>query len=132
MAKQSGLGWTTMSVDDSAGTLRDIRNDCTNLDFATPAEVQDITGLDKSAYERILLLRDFKLDLEGVFNTSANMSHAVFKTLTNVRTVTIGIGGATLTNECLFSDYSLTRDTSGAFTWKAPGLLADGTVPTWA
>ena len=135
MAKQTGLAWTTLSVDDSAGTPRDIRNDITSLDFATPRDVQEVTGIDKSAMERLLLLADFSIDLAGVLNTAANLSHDVFKTVPSTsvnRTVSIGIGGKTLPNEALFTDYALTRSEKGELTWKAPGVLADGVVPTWA
>jgi hypothetical protein len=135
MAKESGLGWTTFSVDDSGGTPRDIRNDCTSLDIATPREVQDITGLDKSAMERLLLLADASVSPKGVFNDAANLSHTVFRTVpvTSVaRTVTINVSGQSLPGEYLFTDYKLTRAENGALTWEAPGVLADGTVPTWA
>lgn len=135
MAKESGLGWTTLSVDDSAGTPRDIRNDVTNLQFATPRNVQDVTGIDKSAIERLLLLADFSITLNGVFNDAANLSHSVFKTVPSTsvaRTVSIGVSGQTLANECIFTDYSLTRAAEGSLTWTAPGSLADGTVPTWS
>lgn len=136
MAKQSGLAWTTLSVDDSGGTVRDIRNDITNFQFATPRAVQDVTGIDKSAFERILLLADFSITLNGVFNPAATpSSHAVFSTVPSTsvnRTVTLTIGGKTLPNETLFTDYALTRGQDGALTWSAPGVLADGTVPTWA
>lgn len=135
MAKQSGLGWTTLSVDDASGSVQAIKNDITNLDFSTPRGVQDVTGVDKSAIERILLLADFSINLNGVFNPAANMSHAVLSTVPSTsvnRTVTLVVGGKTLPNETLFTDYNLTRGTGGELTWKAPGVLADGTVPTWA
>lgn len=135
MAKQTGLGWTTASVDDSSGTARAIKNDITNLQFATPRGVQDVTGIDKSAYERLLLLADFTITLNGVFNVTANQSHDVFKTVPStsaLRTTTLTIGGATLAGELLYTDYNLTRAQSGEFTWSAPGVLGDGTVPTWA
>jgi hypothetical protein len=35
MAKTSGLALTALSVDDSAGAVKDIRNDITNFQFAT-------------------------------------------------------------------------------------------------
>ena len=92
MAKQSGLGWTTLSVDDSSGTAQDIRNDITNFQFATPRAVQDVTGVDKSAIERILLLADFSITLNGVFNEAANMSHEVFCTPRRVRFVEMEYG----------------------------------------
>lgn len=135
MSKSSGLGWSTASVDDSSGTPQVIKNDFTNLQFATPRGVQDITGIDKSAYERLLLLADFSLTLNGVFNPAANMSHDVFKTVSSTsvnRTVTLTVSGKTLANEVLFTDYPLSRSDSGELTFAVPGVLADGTVPTWA
>ena len=46
MSKENGLGWTTLSVDDSGGSVQAIKNDVTSLDFSTPREVQDTTGID--------------------------------------------------------------------------------------
>ncbi|MFI8448251.1 hypothetical protein [Streptomyces erythrochromogenes] len=135
MAKESGLGWTTCSVDDASGTPQAIKNDITNLQFATPRAVQDVTGIDKSAMERLLLLADFSITLNGVFNDAANMSHAVFKTVPSTsvaRTVSLAVSGQTLANECLFTDYPLTRADSGELTFAVPGVLSDGTVPTWS
>lgn len=135
MAKKSGLAWSALSVDDSAGTVRDIRNDITNFQFATPRAVQDVTGIDRSANERLLLLADFSITLNGVFNDATVSSHAVFKTVPStsvLRTVTLTITGNTINNECLFTDYNITRSASGELTWSAPGVLADGTVPTWS
>jgi hypothetical protein len=135
MAKESGLGWTTLSVDDAAAAAQDIKNDITNFEFATPRGVQEVTGIDKSAFERLLLLADFSIQLNGVFNDAVGKSHSVFKTVPSTsvqRTVSIGVSGQTLANECLFSDYSLNRAADGSLNWTAPGSLADGTVPTWS
>jgi len=135
MAKESGMAWTTCSVDDSGGDARAIVNDVTNISFATPRAEQDVTGMDSSAHERILLLADFSITLNGVFNDAANMSHAVFATVPSTsvaRTVSLVVSGQTLPNECLFSDYALTRAADGSLVWSAPGALSDGTVPTWA
>lgn len=136
MTKQNGLGWTTLSVDDSAGSAKDLRNDVHEFDFSTPRAVQDTTGVDKSAMERLLLLSDFQINLSGTFNAStADKSHDVFKTVSStdvVRTVSLGIASKTLANECLFTDYALTRAAGGEFTWKTTGVLADGALPTWA
>lgn len=132
--KESGLGMS-VAVDDSGGTARTISNDITDLSIATPRNAQDITGLDKSANERLLLLADFTVGLNGVFDDASNMAHAVFKTVpstTVARTTTIAISGQTLAGELLYTDYNLTRGADGAFTWTAPGALADGSVPTWA
>ena len=135
MPKQTGLAWTTLSVDDSAGAVKDIRNDVTSFDFSTPRDVQEATGVDKRATERLLLLADFSITLNGVFNPDASASHDVFKTVPSTsvaRTVSLGIGGKTLANETLFTDYALSRSEKGELTWKAPGVLAGGVVPSWA
>src|SRR5262245_13050231 len=136
MAKETGLGWTTLTVDSSAGNdNNDIRNDVTNFEFATPRAVQDVTGVDKSAMERLLLLADFSITLNGVFNDAAAKSHVTFKTVPSTsvnRTVALAVSGQTLSNECLFTDYQLTRAEDGSLVWTAPGVLADGTVPTWS
>jgi len=124
-----------LSVDDSSGTPQAIKNDITNLQFATPRGVQDVTGVDKSAMERILLLADFSITLNGVFNPASNQAHDVFKTVPSTsvnRTVTLTVGGKTLANETLFTDYPLTRAQSGELTFAVPGVLADGTVPVWS
>lgn len=135
MAKSTGLAQTTLSVDDASGTAKDIRNDITNWQMATPRGVQDVTGVDKSANERLLLLADASVTLNGVFNPATGKSHDVFKTVPSTsvaRTVAVTINGVTLNNEMLFTDYQLTRSDSGELTWSAPGSLADGNVPTWA
>ena len=141
MAKESGMGWTTMSVKDSGGTLRAIINDVTNLSISTPRGVQDVTGIDKSAMERLLLLADMSLTLNGVFNddnTGADV-HAVFKTVPSssvAREFTITVSGQTLgttnTPKLLFTDYSLSRGQDGSLTFAAPGVLANGAVPQWS
>lgn len=135
LAKQSGLAWSVLSVDDASNVQQDIRNDVTNFQFATPRAVQDVTGIDKSAFERLLLLADFSTTFSGVFNAAANKSHDVFKTIPSTsvnRLVTITIAAKTLAPVCLLTDYSLTRATGGALTWSVPGVLADGTTPVWS
>ena len=100
-----------------------------------PRGVQDITGIDKSAIERLLLLADFSGTMNGVFDDGANLAHAVLKTVSSTsvtRTIGIAISGQTLNNECLITDYALTRAQSGEFTWSAPFSLQSGTPPTWS
>ncbi len=133
MAKQSGLGWTTFNVDTSGGTPTDIRNDTTKLDFASPRETQDITGLNSLGMERLLLLSDFTVDPEGVFNPTG--SHLVWQDISTnsaTRTVSITIGGKSLTGECIATSYALSRSSKGEFTWKVPLVLANGTPAAWS
>lgn len=139
MAKTSGLGGV-IKVADASSVLQTITNDITNYTFTTPRNVQDVTGVDKSANERLLLLVDFTVTMNGVFNSaSANMSHAVFKTIPSTsvqRTVEIDPIGTTatfpkLSNLCVLTDYQITRANTGELTFQVPGSLADGTVPAW-
>lgn len=135
MAKESGLGWTTLSVDDSSGTVKAIKNDITNLEISTPRAVQDVTGIDKSAIERLLLLADYSLTLNWVYNDADPGSFTVFKTVPSTsvaRTTTAVVSGQTLAAELYYTDCQLTRAATGELTGSSPGVLADGTVPTWA
>lgn len=132
MSKTSGLGWTVFSVDDASGTPVDIRNDTTNLQFSTPRAVQDVTGLDKSGNERLLLLADGSLTADTVWNPTG--AHTVFSTIPSTsvqRTVSLGVGGKTLAMEMVATDYPLTRANTGELTASVPFALADGNVPTW-
>lgn len=138
MAKASGLGYV-VNIDDGAGTPQNLSNDTTDFNYALPRAVQDITGVDKFAFERLLLLSDYSAQFSGVFNNSANKSHDVFKSISlsssPIRTVslalTVNAVTSTLANECVLTDYQLKRAQGGAFTWTVPAVLADGTVPAW-
>jgi hypothetical protein len=133
MAKITGLGWTTLSLDNASAAAQDIRNDVTNFDFATPFAQQEVTGVDKSAYERLQLLADFSGTLNAVFNPSANRVHAVASgDMRVIRTLALTGGGVTLNNEVLLTNYSLTRAAGGEYTCQIPFVLADGTTPTWS
>ena len=135
MAKESGMGFSCI-IDESDGNARTISNDITNLQISTPRAVQDITGLDKSAMERLLLLADSQLTVNGVFNDASDMSHEVFKTVPSTsvaRTATLAISGQTLTaGELMFTDYNLNRAADGSLTFSAPGQLSNGTAPSWS
>lgn len=136
MAKESGLGWSTFSVDDGAGNVEALINDCTSLDLSMPRGVQDVTGIDKSAREVLLLLADFQVTPTGVFNPAAsNGAHAAFESVGDasaLRTVTIVVSSQTTANECMLLDYNLSRAASGEFIWTAPLVLGDGGVPAWS
>lgn len=133
--KQSGLG-DYIAVDNSAGSLKDISNDVNSVQVSTPQGLIEVTGLDKSAMERIVGMCDGQVQLSGTFNPASNLSHDVFKVRTAVRTVTYCIGGNTstypkLSMEMVIANYELNRATDGSVRWTATLQLADGTVPTW-
>lgn len=134
MTKQTGIGLAALSVDDVGGTPRDIRPQVTNWDLAMPRGVQDATGQDATAMDRLLLLADSSVNLTGVVDSASNQQHDVFKTVptTSVaRTVTIDAGTPLLANEYLFTDYTWTRAQDGSLVWAAPGVLTGGTFSAW-
>ena len=138
MAKESGMGMT-ISIDDSGGTARAIGNDITQVQITMPSAVQDVTGVNSSAMERIHLLADLQMTFTGVFNDAASMSHAVFKDYrTNAgtelgRTVALVHSGQTLSEPALLlTSYDLNRGQDGSLIFTVPGMLADGTVPAWS
>ena len=133
MAKEAPT--VSVIIDDSGTSARTISNDVTGLSWAIPRAVQDVTGVDKAAIERLLLLADMSMTADGVFNDATNMSHDVFKTVGSssvARTVTLAMSGKTLASEQFLTDYALTRASSGELTWSVPGVLQDGTAPTWS
>ena len=135
MAKESGLG-LTVALDDSGGTARSIENDVTDLTFSTPRGVQDATGVDSSAMERILLLADFQASLTGIFNDAASTGfHTVVKDIGSTsatRTLTLVHSGQTLANEVICTDQQWTRSGTGELTATVPCQLNSTTVPTWS
>lgn len=134
MAKETGIT-CSMTVDDSGGSARDISNDITNFDISTPRNILVVTGLDKSAEERLQGLADFQINLSGVFDDGSNLAHAVLKTIPSssvARTTTFVVSGQTLACEAFYNDYALTRAADGSLTWVAPGTLSGGAVPTWS
>lgn len=124
-----------MSVDTSGEVAKAIGPDITNLQFATPRGVQDATGVNSSAAERVLLIADFTVTLNGIFNDAGDYSHDVFKDVSSTsvtRTVTIVHSAQTLEVDSVFWDYALTRGADGSLTWSAPGGCNEQTVPTWS
>ena len=133
MAKEAPT--ITVAVDDSGGSARSIENDLTSVDWATPRGTQDVTGVDKAAIERLLLLADASATFSGVFNDASNKGHDVFKTVSSAsvaRTVTLVMSGKTLANEMFLTDYALSRSSAGELTYSVPAVLSDGTAPTWS
>jgi len=138
MAKSSGIT-TTFSVDDGAGSLQNISTGVLSFEISTPRGNADITGLDKSAIERILLLADGQVTINMQFDPTATTgTHTVFRTMSSTsqtRTVTIVVNStppATLTMEMICTEYTLNRGSDGNLTSTATLLLQNGTAPTWS
>lgn len=134
MSKVSGLG-ATVTVGNASNAGQDISTDVTDYQFSTPYGVQNTTGVNKLANERLLLLEDFSVTFNGVMDPAVNKSHVVFsgdkRVVRSVVIINETTSSSTMTVNCLFTDYQLKRSNTGELTWTAPGALADGTAPAW-
>ena len=124
MAKVSGLT-TTVTVASNA-----ISNDVLSMTLNTPYGVQDVSGLNKAGFERILLRGDVQGSLTCAFNTTASQSHATLKT-PGEKTFVIAFPGATATFTAVTTDYQLAFGADGALVITAPFMLSNGTVMAW-
>lgn len=135
--KSSGLAWTTLSVDDSSGNPEAIKNDVQSFQFAMPRAVLDVTGVNSSAIERILLQADFSITLT---TTAINFdsSPSFFDVFSDVpttdaaRTTTLAFASKTLAPEVLYTDFNVTRGQDGSLGATVPGVLANGVAPVWS
>jgi hypothetical protein len=125
MAKVSGLV-TSVTVASN-----NISNDILSFTADTPYGVQDVTGLDKSGMERILLRGDVTGTLSGVFNTTGGMSHATLKTPGSKTFVIVYPGPATLSFTAVTSNYALSFGEDGSLTWSVEYALSSGSVGAW-
>jgi hypothetical protein len=139
MAKISGLGVTTFSIDDAGGTQRAVKNDVTTVTLNTPSGQQDTTGLDVSAHERLLLLADGSFNYSYVWNSAATTGIVTvlkaYRTLNGSdvgRTHTFTHDSLTLAMDCLLGDFPFTRAADGSLTGSTTANLSSGVVPAWA
>ena len=108
-----------------------ISNDVLAFTFDTPYGVQEITGLDKSAVERLLLRADASGTMTIAFNVDASRSHATLKT-PGSKTFVINFGGvATATFTAVTTNYSLPVATDGSITGSVNWALSSGTAVAW-
>lgn len=76
MSKASGLGArfyvSGVNLSGDSGSLGNI---------ATPRPVQEVTGVDKEAFERIYLTRDGAIEWSAFFNPASGQAHPVLSAL---------------------------------------------------
>jgi hypothetical protein len=126
MAKVSGLTTSTTIGGNN------ISNDIQSFSVDTPYGTQDVTGLDKSAMEKIMLRADCTGSLTGTFNITASMSHATLKTPGSKTFVIVYPGPATLTFTAVTTNYALAFGAGGELTWTVNFALSSGTAAAWS
>jgi predicted secreted protein len=133
MAKQTGIT-AVVTIADAGGTARTISGDVTNFSLNQSRSQIDVTGIDKDFMERLPGLGDYSFSLSGVFNPSANQSHAVFSSMgTALRAFTISFpNGGTANGTAALESYNFDRAQGGAATYQATLNCANGTGVTWS
>lgn len=130
MTKQTGLGahlWHN-------GYL--LSNDFRDFSIASPRQTMDVTGINKSAFERILLHRDGQISGTVFFNDAAGRAHPVISALpTGDQVVTITPVGAALGYPAASMagkqiNYDGNRDASGELTFSVD-QSANGSGVEW-
>ncbi len=127
MTKSSGLG------DALYISGYDLSGDINSVKLAAPSAVQDVTGIDKSAMERIGLVRDGSIDYKAFFNPTRahpqlSLLPATDQILTYCRGTVLGNPAACLVAKQL--NYDGTRADSGEFTF-AVNAVANGFGMEW-
>lgn len=131
MAKFSGLGMS-LTVEDSGGSPVNIAADVGSLVCNTVRGEQDVTGIDKSAMERLDLLEDSDVQFSGNGFPPAT-TRAVFEELDNEREVVIGYpDSATFTLTVRLFSYNINRGQDGGLSWQATGKLSNGSKGVWS
>lgn len=117
MAKTSGLGDNLyISGYDLSGDIQQLNS------ISTPRQTLDVTGIDKSAHERIYSLRDGSIEMTTFFNPDSNQEHAVLKALptTDVHVAYFrgtALGGPAAAMVAKQTNYDPTRANDGGLTF---------------
>lgn len=130
MTKESGIGWNCY-----VGGY-DLSGDVGMVDtIAARRAVLDVTGIDKSATERISGLRDGEISFKSWFNVSAGQEHvALSSLLTTDRLVqvhagtTVGVNAACLNAKQV--DYPVSRGADGSLAMTIQAL-GNGSPVEW-
>ena len=138
MAKRSGLGQKFYVCAIGSGPAIDLSGDVGAIDTAeSMLATLDVTGIDKSAHERIPGLGDGKLQYTGFWNNSPGGQHAVVSPLngTTVRALWLGSAvegdGLAYAVNGILTDYPPTRAAGGMLTAKPTIESYNGDFPDW-
>ncbi len=130
MTKQNGLG------DNLYVGGYDLSGDVGAVDrVAGPMSPLDVTGINKSAYERLGGRRDGVIDFTTYFNPTAGQAHPVLSPLPTADVHVAYCRGTTLGNQaaCMVAkqvNYDPTRGADGSLTFKV-NALANGYGVEW-
>ncbi len=122
-------------MQNSSAVAKDVSDDIGDFTLPITFAVQDTTGLDEAAMERLPLLVDSAPSFKGFHNNATDRLHQVVSTgQTTPRQIVVtlpGGAGAICTETVLLDNYTITRAQSGALTASVGSKLSSGTAPAW-
>lgn len=130
MAKQSGLG------DNFLLGGFNLTGDTQSLGrVSNPRAIADMTGIDKTAYERQHLLKDGAIEWTSFFNDAASAAHPTLKAVSSADTIVSYLRGTALGSAMASMvgkqiDYAPTRPADGTLTI-AVSAMANGYGLEW-
>lgn len=132
MAKFAGMP-VTITIDNTGGSGINVSNDVSSFDLNVPVGEQVVTGVDKSAEERLQLLQDFSATLKGRGLASSATRAVLFEALGTTRTLVIDLpDSATCTAEVFLYNLQISRGEDATITWSVECRLNNGTALAWS
>lgn len=138
MSKRSGLGQKFFVCQIGSGPAYDISGDVGSIDTADCSiAMLDVTGIDKSAHERLAGLGDGKLQYTAYWDNTAGGEHAVVKGLDGLAVRGLWLGsavegdGLAYAINGILTNYPVTRANSGMLTAKPTIDGYNGDFPDW-
>jgi hypothetical protein len=130
MASQTGLGDALyIGGYDLSGDIQALGK------ITASGKPIDVTGINKSANERIMGLRDGQIDFTSFFNTASNQEHARLSPLPTGDVITTyvrgtAVGAATANITAKQANYDLKRGKNGELNFDV-SMLANGYGVVW-
>lgn len=140
MAGKSNARWIRVSVDDAAGTARDISTDVRDVNIPIEHAESDVTGYSDGVVNVTLGHASHNVEMTGVFNNTASTgAYTVLSGIvghvssTKTVTVQIGINAAPTTGDPEYEGefYCSAFKINGDLTWDASFRPASSTAPAW-
>ena len=113
---------TFFSIDDTGGTVRDISNTLTSVDFPETIDTAETTAFGATSKSYIVGLRDATISVSGMFD--ATVDGYFIGTEPATRSFVFGPAGSTSGNvkysgECILTSYSLSSPVADVDTYSA-------------
>lgn len=131
MAKRSGLG-QNLYVDGY-----NISGDALSWELSMENELLETTGIDKSAYERIIGLRGGTANVTSWFNDATGQQHEAFKTPVAANGKMITVATSTTLGDPAFAmvgqqgSFAGERGDDGSFTFEVEASVSNGYPIEW-